>query len=165
MTQQRTLLAIMAVAAVTTASIWISAAIPLHQHRVAKAQVTKGLSVARNLETRLMTTLRPNGTCAAPTDPPVHSHYLSRATVDPKTCALTVTFRDTKPVVSALQGVTLTLQPKGTTHGAGMDSAESVTTKAAGGATAFECLARGGQGMSQADFPPECKYHEQNWLL
>ena len=127
--------------------IWASGAIPVHTQRQARGQLA-------GLVAQVKRSVDSNG-CPVNVGGRLESPYLARVAVHPRQCAVTLQLSDRAPVAHSVRGASITL-----TRDKQDDPAKPVL-----GARPWSCIARGGHGAGQADFPVDCRYRTQMPLL
>ncbi|MEJ2686483.1 MAG: hypothetical protein P8124_04605 [Gammaproteobacteria bacterium] len=135
------------VAGVTAAAIWASVAIPVHTQRQARDQVG-------GLIARVKGSAGADG-CPSSAGERLDSPYLARVAVHPGRCAVTLQLGDRAPVARSVRGASITLV-RDRSHAA---------RPAAGSSGLWHCVASGGHGAGQGDFPADCRYQVQTPLL
>ena len=147
MTRQGHILFGLFVAGVTAAAIWASVAIPVHTQRQARDQV--GGLIARVKEAACADGWPSNA------GQRLDSPYLARVSVQPRRCAVTLQLGDRAPVARSVRGASITL----------VRDRSDAARPASGAPGLWRCVASGGHGAGQGDFPADCRYRVQTPLL
>lgn len=136
------------VTGVTAAAIWVSVAIPQHSQRQSRAQISALLATAESSTS--------HGACPLDSDVQLQSPDLAAVSVHRTQCAITLQLSGQPPLAASVREAKITLV---------WNSVESADSAGNGQHRGWSCVATGGHGASQADFPPECQYRTQQPLL
>lgn len=147
MTRQGHILFGLFVTGVTAVALWASVAIPVQTQRQVRGQLT-------GLVAQVKRSVGSDG-CPVNVGGRLESRYLARVAVHPRQCAVTLQLSEGAPVAHSVRGATITL-----TRDKHADLANRVS-----GARTWRCIAEGGHGAGQADFPVDCRYRTQTPLL